>query len=243
MDRARPAALLLALLALVPAAGAEDGATLRRQAYLSEELAAAKSKAFYLVFDPGAAALDLKIEGVRVHRFTLDRADFGQPRLGGSSERHWPAVAYTLTTDIPEPVRPRIQIQKQEDADKALDAAIKAAIARGKKPAGELAETAGEKVAKENKVEDPEAPVSFVLEFDPGMVLVVRGEPDATDLGSILRRAGYSLKEGWEGILHWLRGDTPTMRVVAWLPPEDARRLYKVLVPELRLLVYAPPAS
>lgn len=242
--RALPALLALPWLAVVaaPALAASD-AKLQRQAYLAAELAAARSKAFYLVFDPGAAALDLKIEGVRVHRFALDRAAFGQSRMAGGGERRWPAVVYTLTTDIPEPERPRIEIQKQEDVDKALDEAIKKAIARGKKPAGELPETAGEKVAKQSRVEDPEAPVSFVLEFDPGLVLVVRGEPDATDFGGYLRRLRYSLVEGWEGFLLWIRGDAPAARIVAWLPPGDARRLYKALTPELTLLLYAPPPA
>ena len=229
------------MLVSVPAVSADDAA-LQRQAYLAAELAAAKSKAFYLVFDPGASALDLKIEGVRVHRFALERADFGQSRFSGSGERRWPAVSYTLTTEIPEPERPRIEVQKQEDVDKALDEAIKKAIARGKKPAGELPETAGEKVAKQSALADPDAPLQFVLEFDPGLVMVVRGEPAAAGFGDYMRRLGHSLVEGWEGLLLRFGGDQPTARIVAWLPPQDARRLQKALAPELKLLLYVPPS-
>ncbi len=146
----RVSAAALVLLAALPAtATAEADATLQRKAYLAEELAAARSEFFYLVFDPVEPALDLKIEGVRVHRFRLERAEVGMPRLGGGGSPQWPAFAFALATRIPEPERPRIQAQKQADADKALDAAIKQAIARGKKPAGELSETAGEKVAKQ----------------------------------------------------------------------------------------------
>jgi len=228
------------MLVSAPAVSAGDAA-LQRQAYLAAELAAAKSKAFYLVFDPGAAALDLKIEGVRVHRFALERADFGRTRFSGG-ERRWPAVSYTLTTEIPEPERPRIEVQKQEDVDKALDEAIKKAIARGKKPAGELPETAGEKVAKQSALEDPDAPLQFELEFDPGLVLVVRGEPAAAGFDDYMRRFGHSLVEGWEGLLLRLGGHEPTPRIVAWLSPQDARRLQKALAPELKLLLYAPPA-
>lgn len=236
--------LVLPWLVPVPATAQPAGeATLQRQAYLAAELAAAKSKAFYLVFDPGASALDLKIEGVRVHRFVLDRAEFGQSRFSGSDERRWPAIAYTLTTDIPEPERPRIEIQKQEEVDKALDEAIQKAIARGKKPAGELPETAGEKVAKQSALEDPDAPLQFVLEFDPGLVLVVRGEPAAAGFGDYMRRLGHALVEGWAGLVHRLGGDPAAVRFVAWLPPQDARRLQKALAPELKLLLYAPPVS
>jgi len=229
------------MLVSAPALSASEAA-LQRQAYLAAELAAAKSKAFYLVFDPGASALDLKIEGVRVHRFALERADFGQARFSGGGERRWPAVSYTLTTDIPEPERPRIEVQKQEDVDKALDEAIKKAIARGKKPAGELPETAGEKVAKQSALADPDAPLEFMLEFDPGLVLVVRGEPAAAGFGDYMRRLGHALVEGWEGLLLRFGDHPPTARIVAWLPPQDARRLQKALAPELKLLLYSPPA-
>jgi len=235
--------LVLPWLMLVSAPALPAGeAALQRQAYLAAELAAAKSKAFYLVFDPGASALDLKIEGVRVHRFALERADFGQARFSGGGERRWPAVSYTLTTDIPEPERPRIEVQKQEDVDKALDEAIKKAIARGKKPAGELPETAGEKVAKQSALADPDAPLEFVLEFDPGLLLVVRGEPADAGFGDYMRRLGHSLVEGWEGLLLRFGDHPPTARIVAWLPPQDARRLQKALAPELKLLLYSPPA-
>jgi hypothetical protein len=235
--------LVLPWLLLVSAPALTAGeAELQRQAYLAAELAAAKSKAFYLVFDPGASALDLKIEGVRVHRFALERAEFGRSRFSGGGERRWPAVEYTLTTEIPEPERPRIEVQKQEDADKALDEAIQKAIARGKKPAGELPETAGEKVAKQSALADPDAPLQFVLEFDPGLVLVVRGEPAAAGFGDYMRRLGHSLVEGWEGLLLRFGGDQPAARIVAWLPPQDARRLQKALAPELKLLLYSPPA-
>lgn len=238
------AALLWFASSSLPALASVDPAV-QRQAYLVEELAAAKSEGFYLVFDPASPSLDLKIEGVRVHRFPLDSAEVGLPRLGSGAEPQWPAVAFALATKIPEPERPRIQVQKQEDVDKALDAAIKRAIARGKKPTGELSETAGEKVAKQVKPPDPEAPVNFELEFDPGLVLVVRGEPEATDVASRLRRLRYTLVEGWEGLLRSFGHETRTTRLVVYLKPQDARRLWKVFVymPGLKLLVYAPPVT
>jgi hypothetical protein len=63
------------------------------------------------------------------------------------------------------------------------------------------------------------------------------------DLGSRLRRVKYTLQEGWQGFYLWLTGKTVATRVVVYLPPEDARRLFKVLMPEIKLLVYAPPAG
>jgi len=237
------AAPLLLVAAAAAGASAPDAAA-QRKAYVAEELATAKSESFYLVFDPVEPALDLKIEGVRVHRFRLERAEVGLPRLGGGGEPRWPAVAFALETKIPEPERPRIEVQKQAETDKAIDEAIKRAMARGTKPAGELSETAGEKVAKQVKPPDPEEPVNFELEFDPGLVLVVRGEPESGDLASRLRRLRYGLVEGWQGVARSLSGEPRVTRLVVELPAQDARRLWKVFVymPGLKLLVYAPPA-
>jgi hypothetical protein len=246
----RPAArhLLWALLA-VPGIGAaatatapaaaegDDAAAAARLAYLTQELAAAKSKQFYLVFDEATPAIDLKIEGVRVHRFVLDRAEFGQSRLAGSGPRQWPAASFSLVSEVPEPDRPRIQVEKTDEADKARDAEIRKALARGEKPAGELSQTAGEKVARLYRTDDVDAPLTFRLQFEPDLVLVVRGEPRATDLGSRMRRVKYALQDGWQGFRLWLGDEPIATRVVVHLPPEDARRLFKVLVPEIRLLV------
>lgn len=217
----------------------------QRKAYVSEELVAAKSESFYLVFDPTEPALDLKIEGVRVHRFQLERAEVGLPRLGGAGELQWPAAAFTLATKIPEPERPRIEVQKQAETDKAIDEAIKRAIARGTKPAGELSETAGEKVAKQVAPPDPDEPVNFELDFDPGLVLVVRGEPEPGDFASRLRSLRYAIVEGWQGAARSLSGEPRVTRLVVELPAQDARRLWKVFVymPGLKLLVYAPPVG
>jgi hypothetical protein len=240
--RVAAVSLLMAAAPVAPAAPADPAA--QRKAYVAEELVAAKSESFYLVFDPIEPALDLKIEGVRVPRFRLERAEVGLPRLGGAGEPQWPAVAFALATKIPEPERPRIEVQKQAETDKAIDEAIKRAIARGTKPAGELSETAGEKVAKQVKPPDPEEPVNFELEFDPGLVLVVRGEPEPGDFASRLRGLRYAIVEGWQGVARSLSGKPRVTRLVVELPAQDARRLWKVFVymPGLKLLVYAPPA-
>jgi len=238
--------LLWALLALpgigaaatAPAVAGDDAAAgPQRLEYLEQELAAAKSKQFYLVFDEAAPAIDLKIEGVRVHRFTLDRAEFGQPRLAGTGPRQWPAVSFSLVSEFPEPDRPRIRVEKADEADKARDAEIRKAIERGDKPAGELSQTAGEKVARLYRTDDADAPMTFRLQFEPDLVLVVRGEPRATDFGSRVRRVRYTLQDGWQGFWLWFNDEPIATRVVVHLPPEDARRLFKVVVPQIRLLI------
>ena len=238
--RTYAASLLLMTIVALPAAAEGAGP---RLAYLTEELAAAKSKLFYLVFDETVPALDLKIEGVRVQRFALDRADFGQSRLAGVGARQWPAPSFSMVSEVPEPDRPRITVEKADATDKARDAAIKAALERGDKPAGELSQTAGEKVARLYQTDDAVAPLTFRLQFEPDLMLVVRGEPRAMDLGSRMRRMKYALQDGWQGFSLWLRGEPIATRVVVHLPPEDARRLFKVLTPQIRLLVYAPPAG
>jgi hypothetical protein len=224
------------------AAGAPDAALLRAS-FLTEELAAAKSQDFYLVFDGNAPALDLKIEGVRVHRFALDKAEFGQSRLAGAGRHQWPAVSFKLVSEIPEPDRPQVEIQKSDEADKKQDAAVKQALAKGQQPTGELSQTAGEKLAHMNQQDNASAPLTYALQFNPDLVLVVRGEPRAMDFGSRMRRIRYALQEGWQGFYLWLTGKPVTTRVVVYLPPEDARRLFKVLTPEMKLLVYAAPVG
>lgn len=220
-----------------------DEAMQQRRSFVAAELAAATSRQFYLVFDASAPAIDLKIEGVRVHRFALDSAEFGQSRLVGSDQRHWPSPSFSLVSEVPAPDRPRIEIEKSDQAKRERDARIKQALAKGQKPAGELSQTAGEKVAQLYLLDDLTAPMTFSLQFDPDLVLVVRGEPRATDFGSRLRWIKYTLQEGWQGLGLWLAGKTIATRVVVYLPPEEARRLFKVLTPEIRLLVFAPPPA
>jgi hypothetical protein len=233
----------LALLAAWPLALAAADAELERRSFLAEELTAAKSKEFYLVLDADAPSIDLKIDGVRVHRFGLDRAEFGHLRTAGSGTWQWPAVSFRLVSEIPEPERPQIEVQRTDEEDKAADEKIKKALARGQKPAGELSRTAGEKVAELNRTEDPDAPTMYRLQFEPEMVLVVRGEPPQTDWRSRARRARYTLIEGWQGFGLWLADKPAPARVVVHLPPQDARRLFKALTPEIRLLIHVPPAE
>lgn len=233
----------LAALVLLPCAGAAADALQQRQAYLAAELAAAKSRDFYLVFDAAAPAIDLKIEGVRVHRFKLDSAEFGQSRLAGSGQRQWPAASFSLVSDLPEPDRPMLAIEKADEKEMARDAEIKAALARGEAPKGELSQTAGEKVAELTRLDDREAPLTYRLQFDPDLVLVVRGEPRGADFSSRLRRVKYALQDGWQGAGLWLADKAIASRVVTYLPPEDARHLFKVVQPGIRLLVHVPPPA
>lgn len=234
---------ILGLLTAHSAALLAADPALERQSFLTEELAAAESQEFYLVFDPGVPVLDLKIEGVAVHRFALDKAEFGQSRFAGAGPRQWPAVSFSLVSEIPEPDRPQIDIQQADEADKSQDASIKRAIAKGQRPTGELSQTAGEKIAGLYQKDDGTAPMTFRLQFEPDLVLVVRGEPRAMDIGSRLRRIKYTLQEGWQGFGLWLGNKTIATRVVVYLPPQDARRLFKVLSPQIKMLVYAPPLN
>lgn len=238
----RTSLLWLASLGLFVAhAAAAADVELERRSFLAAELAAAGSKQFYLVIDTAVPAIDLKIEGVRVHRFALDKAEFGRSRLAGEGPLQWPAVSFSLVSEIPEPDRPRIEVQKADESAKTRDASIKQAIAKGKQPAGELSQTAGEKVAQLYLTDDQEAPTVFRLQFEPDLVLAVRGEPREMDFGSRMRRIKYTLQEGWQGLGLWLADETIATRVVVYLPPQEARRLFKVLTPEIKLLVYAPP--
>ena len=225
------AALVAAMSApaLAAPALADAAAEADRRAYLAAELTAARTHALYLVLDRDVPSIDLKADGIVLRRFLVKRAEFGEPRIAGKA-MSWPAASFALVSELPEPDRPRVPIPKP--AGKEEDA--------GAKPSGPLPV---EKIAKERAKALTEVPKTYRLKFSPDLVLVVRGEPRPTSLGSRLRRLGYTLLEGWEGFIAWSRTEPIPARVVVYLAPEDARRLFQALAPEIHLVIAAPPPA
>jgi hypothetical protein len=183
-----------------------------RAAHLEAELAAARSHRLYLVLDPWTRRLDLKADGVVLRRFQAARAHWGQPLLA-RGEAAWPAAAFSLLTEIPEPDRPRI-------------------------PAG--APSKGVALTEAERRRDEllaQAPTHFRLRFEPALDVSIRGEAGADVLR---RRLGHRLVEGWENTaLTLLRRPLPP-RVVLTLRPAEAQRLFLALQPDMQLLVKAP---
>jgi hypothetical protein len=59
-----------------------------------------------------------------------------------------------------------------------------------------------------------------------------------------LWRTRHRLIEGWEALLLRLRGQAVPPRVVLYLTPQEARRLFLALSPRIRLVLAAPePAA
>lgn len=202
----------LALLLLPLAASAEDKTA--RELSLSAEMKAARGRKLYLVLDPRGPHVDLKASGLLLRRFPVESARFGSPRLDGL-DPSWPAASFRLVSELPEPERPKIPIQAQEE-----------------KPSPATA----------RPVQTAEAdleglPTHYRLRFAPGLDLSVLGEAGVADLPGRLWRLRHRLLEGWGGLANRVLGEPVPPRVVLFMTPEEARRLFVALQPEAELIV------
>ena len=243
MRRAALAAAVLAALALPALAGgdgAADGSA--RAAFLQKEYEAAKGQKFYLVLDPASRALELRVIGVTVKRFPLERAMIGVSRLHGGGTAQWPALAFTLASEVDEPDRPVITppTAGQEQAS------VQAASGTPAAPDGD-ASGDGSAAARPVSLADSLSsfreqtyagiPPVYRLHFEPDLDVVIRGEPPAQDFKSRMRRQWFHFQEGWTGFRHWMSGQPISTRVTLFMTPDDARRLYLALDPSIPLLV------
>ena len=241
MRRAALAVAVLAALAL-PALGGGDGAVsgAARAAFLQKEYEAAKGQKFYLVLDPAARALELRVIGVTVKRFPLERAMIGVSRLRGGGTAQWPALAFTLASEVDEPDRPVITPPTAGQDQASVQAASGA-------PANPAGDGDGSAAAKPVSLADSLSsfreqtyagiPPVYRLHFEPDLDVVIRGEPPAQDFKSRVRRQWFHFQEGWTGFRHWLSGQPISTRVTLFMTPDDARRLYLALDPSIPLLV------
>jgi len=241
MRRAALAVAVLAALAL-PALGGGDGAGngAARAAFLQREFEAAKGQKFYLVLDPAARALELRVIGVTVKRFPLERAMIGVSRLRGGGTAQWPALAFTLASEVDEPDRPVITPPTAGQDQASVQAASGA-------PANPAGDGDGSAIAKPVSLADSLSsfreqtyagiPPVYRLHFEPDLDVVIRGEPPAQDFKSRVRRQWFHFQEGWTGFRHWLSGQPISTRVTLFMTPDDARRLYLALDPSIPLLV------
>ncbi len=237
MARRFPLALFLLLAAT--AGGVAGAATVRtpgervRAGALAAELGAVKSHQIYLVLDPRAPALGLKVDGILLHRFPVESALFGRSRLA-SGEYAFPAYAYTLVSQLDEPERPKIPIQTATAAG-----AEPAKPEPGAKP-GFDPHHANPAVSPAAEDLLARAPTHFRLRFDPPLDVSILGEAGVANLPGRLWRTRHRLIEGWEALLLRLHGQEVPPRVVLYLTPEDARRLFLALLPKMRMVLAAP---
>ena len=228
MRRAAVAVAVLAALAL-PALSGGDGAgnSAARAAFLQREFEAAKGQKFYLVLDPAARALELRVIGVTVKRFPLERAMIGVSRLRGGGTAQWPALAFTLASEVDEPDRPVITPPTAGQDQASVQAASGA-------PANPAGDGDGSAIAKPVSLADSLSsfreqtyagiPPVYRLHFEPDLDVVIRGEPPAQDLKSRMRRQWFHFQEGWTGFRHWMSGSrmmaVKRWRCAAMLPTE-----------------------
>lgn len=226
-------AALAALAALEGKAGAGsagpfgDGAppsAEERAAALAVEIAAAKTHAIYLALDPRGGHLDLKVDGLLLRRFSVERGLFGRPRFGGGGGV-LPAAPFRLDTELPEPERPLIPIRSPEGAGAGSSSLA-------------VSEARAESMAQ--------MPTHYRLRFEPALEISVRGEsgvasPDESALDR-LWRLRFRLYEGWQAVGHRLIGQAVPPRIVLYLAPEQAQRLFMTLDPAMQLVISAPAA-
>jgi hypothetical protein len=199
-----------------------------RAASLAAELAAARSHRLYLVLDPAGPALELRADGLMLRRFPVESARFGRSRLAGG-ELSWPAYAFSLTSELQEPERPRIPIQAPEANPQNARAPLPATAA----PAfGAAQEEALGKV-----------PAYYRLRFEPPLDVSVLGEAGVAGLPGRLWRARHRLVEGWEALAAALRGREVPPRVVLVMTPGEARRLFTALLPRMQMVLAGPRSS
>lgn len=212
-----------------PATADATGATEAnaRRAFVEAEIEAAKSGALYLVLDPRAQQLNLKCEGVLLHRFALTGARFAPPPRSAGPAR-WPAIAFTLATGLAEPERPEIVPPKPDAADAPAPAKPEPTT-----PTGGI-----DFAARQREEILRRAPSRYLLTFSPGLeVSVVGVAGTAADASPGL---APRLAEGWRRLRRWFAGPTLPPRVTLEIPEDEARRLFLDLQPDLRLLVAAP---
>jgi hypothetical protein len=223
----------LALLAVLLLGVARTPGERVRAGFLRAELGAIRSHQIYLLLDPRAPALDLKVDGVRLRRFPVESALFGRSRIAGG-DYAFPAYAYTLVTELDEPERPKIPIQNP-----AAEAASPAQPEPGAKP-GFDPKHANPAVGPASEDLLARAPTHFRLRFDPPLDVSILGEAGLANLPGRLWRTRHRLIEGWEALLLRLRGQTVPPRVVLYMTPQDARRLFLALAPKIRLVLATP---
>ena len=220
-------ALLLLGAAAVPRAPGERA----RAGSLAAELGAARSHQLYLLLDPRTPALDLKVDGVLLRRFPVESALFGRSRLAGG-DYAFPAYAYSLVSQLDEPERPKIPIQAPATEPADLPEP-------GAKP-GFDPHHANPAVSPASEDLLARAPTHFRLRFDPALDVSILGEAGVANLPGRLWRTRHRLIEGWEALFLRLRGQTVPPRVVLYLTPQDARRLFLALLPKMRMVLKAP---
>jgi len=234
--RRAAAAAALAALALAPAARGAAGPAERaraaagssdraRSSALAAELDTARSHRLYLVLDPAGPSLELRADGLPLRRFPVESALFGRSRLA-AGELAWPAYAFTLVSQLQEPERPKIPIQ----APAADPANAKAPVPATAAPAFGAARE--EALAK--------LPAYYRLRFEPPLDVSILGEAGVAGLPGRLWRARHRLVEGWEALAATLRGREVPPRVVLTMTPAEARRLFVVLLPKMRLVLAGP---
>lgn len=185
-----------------------------REAFLRAELKAARSRAFYLVLDPAAETLQLRLRHVDLLTIPV-RARLGAPL--------WPSVACTLITPVVEPERPVMRPPRRGDADSTSALSVEDIQAARDRFMNGL-------------------PARYRLAFEPDLVVEIVGESTQSGADDRWRRAGHRFTAAWRGLGGRLLRRTPPVVLELRMSEADARRLYLARVPGMILLI-APPTG
>lgn len=212
MHSARFLSASLVALGLLQPGGTEpaDGKSWRALS-LEAELAAARTHQLYLFLDPRGPQVDLKASGMLLRSFPVERALFGSPRLGSVRHR-WPGAGFRLVSELPEPERPKIRVPDQGKAKTELGGPVTETNIQG-------------------------VPTHYRLRFEPALDVSILGEAGLPELPGTLFRFRHRLLEGWGALFGRLGSEPLPPRVVLVMKPEDARRLFVALKPDIPLIV------
>jgi hypothetical protein len=222
----RPA-LLLALMALLGIAAAADPAV-RREALLAE-IELAQSKQLYLVVDPAAGEVQLAIQNVVLRRFPAEM----RVGLPAGHPEVWPAAVFKLHSGLPEFERPVIRPPEKP----VVDTRTTGPAAPAEPDTDASAKRSPDDLLDERNRALAGVPTVYVLHFDPGLDILVRGEAEASGFTGLLRKSWKSLGEGVGRGFARLTGKPRTLHIVMKMAPEDARRLGLALAPQMPLLI------
>lgn len=193
-------------------------------AVLADEVRLARSRCLYLVLDPAAGTASLRRQNIELLEFavTVSVSDAGR---SGGHRLAWPALCFTLESELPEIERPRLSPPAQP----------------GNSAAAPASPTVAELQAERERFLSL-LPTNYKLLFAPDLEVTISGESGAVTARDRGRRVGRLLAATWHGLAAALTGNhngehNPRLQLLVLVTPAEARRLYLALEPDMSLLV------
>jgi hypothetical protein len=210
------------------ASGEAEVARLQRAVTLLErQIELASGKDFYLVLDPAAPDLTLKLRGAELQRFPVLGLQVGYPRVSWVTRRPpRPWQGFVWAEGELEPPRP---------TDRIVVTAVEGAKGEEQTQAPPIPPTAEELYP---------VPSRYRVRFSGGLSVEIRPREADANMGRVARLlTGWRAK--WSDVFGALRAaDRDSVRLRIVLNPKDAESLYRSLPPTVRILILpgSPPS-